>query len=128
MGKIAVGTTGAIAVITGVALLGFSPAGCSCISPVNLLSFAAGYSAPGTMLSPAALEAGLNKTLHGMPLAPQRSALGDEHCRQTSPERMICRIPVHTSPLLARGLDVTFQASAARITDVSVERVLWLSY
>ena len=57
MGKIAIGTTGAIAVITGVALLGFSPAGCSCISPVNLLSFAAGYSAPGTLLSPAALEA-----------------------------------------------------------------------
>ena len=64
MGKIALGTTGAIAVITGVALLGFSPAGCSCISPVNLLSFAAGYSAPGTLLSPAALAAGPCADLH----------------------------------------------------------------
>ena len=125
MGKIAIGTTGAIAVITGVALLGFSPAGCSCISPVNLLSFAAGYSAPGTLLSPAALEAGLNKTLHGMPLAPH--VLGDDHCRQTTPERVVCRIPVHTSPLLARGLDVTYQASGGRITHVSVERAVWLS-
>ena len=126
MGKIALGTTGAVAVITGVALLGFSPAGCSCISPVNLLSFAAGYSAPGTLLSPAALEAGLNKTLHGMPLAPQRSALGDDYCQQTTPERMVCRIPVHTSLLLAHGLDVTFRASEGRITRVSVARAVWL--
>jgi len=41
---------------------------------------------------------------------------------------VVCRIPVHTSPLLARGLDVTYRASAGRITDVSVERAVWLGY
>ncbi|MGE8218042.1 MAG: hypothetical protein ACN6RD_17775, partial [Stenotrophomonas maltophilia] len=65
---------------------------------------------------------------HGTPLARQRSALGDAHGRQTPPERVVCRIPVHTSPLLARGLDVTYQASAGRITDVSIERAVWLGY
>jgi hypothetical protein len=126
MGRIAISTSVVIAVITGVALLGFSPAGCSCISPVDMLSFQAGYSAPGTLLSPAALEAGLDKTLHGRPLAPH--VLGDDHCRQTTPERVVCRIPVHTSPLLARGLDVTYQASGAHITHVSVARAVWLNY
>jgi len=126
MGRIAISTSVVIAVITGVALLGFSTAGCSCISPVDMLSFKAGYSAPGTLLSPAALEAGLDKTLHGRPLAPH--VLGDDHCRQTTPERVVCRIPVHTSPLLARWLDVTYQASGAHITHVSVARAVWLNY
>lgn len=39
---------------------------------------------------------------------------------------MVCRIPVHTSLLLAHGLDVTFQASGGRITRVSVARAVWL--
>ncbi|HCV96326.1 MAG TPA: hypothetical protein DGV23_06155 [Stenotrophomonas sp.] len=60
--------------------------------------------------------------------AAAQSALGDAHGRQTTPARAVCRIPVHTSPLLARGLDVTCRASAGRITDVSVERAVWLGY
>ncbi|MCF7749994.1 hypothetical protein KQ945_04480 [Bacillus subtilis subsp. subtilis] len=126
MGRKIAGASVCIAAIAGVALLAFSPTGCTCVSAVDQLSFTSGASAPGALLSASGLEAGLNRTLHGTPATALSDPLSGDNCRQAAPDRVVCRVPVQTSPMLEHGFNVTYHTAEGRIRRVSVARAVWL--
>lgn len=125
MERTAMGASACVALIAGVALLAFSPTGCSCIRPADELSAEAGSSAPGTLLSASAVEAGLNHALRGRPVTARTYPLAGGNCRRRT-QLVVCRVPVQTSALLEHGFNVTYHTADGRIRSVAVARGAWL--
>ncbi len=123
MERITLGASTCVALIAGLALLAFSPT--SCIRPIDEVSAEAGYSAPGALLSASGLEAGLNQALRGRPVTSKTYPLSGGNCRQST-QRVVCRVPVQTSPLLEHGFNITYHTNYGRIRSVSVARSAWL--
>lgn len=114
------------ALAAGVALVGYSPSACGCVSPIDTLTHSARLDLPGIPVPAATIEAGLNRTMRGRPADPASTDFLYYRCRSPSADRLVCRVPVDESPLLTRGLDVTYHTVQGRISHVSVRRSIWL--
>lgn len=129
MGRILVVSSAAVvALVVGAALLGYSPSTCSCVSPYDTLKHSAGLNLPGVRVPAATVEAGLNRTMRGRSADPASVDFLSYDCQPPLADRLVCRVRVEESPLLARGLEVTYHAVQGHITHVSVARAVWLSY
>jgi hypothetical protein len=114
------------ALVAGVALVGYSPSACSCVTPIDTLTHSAGLDLPGVAVPAATIEAGLNRTLRGRSADPTSTDFLYYRCQPPLADRLVCRVPIEESPLLTRGLVVTYHTVQGRISHVSVRRSVWL--
>lgn len=126
---VALSTSVCVALVVGSITLGYSPPGCSCIDTVTALAFHAGYEsvAEGADLSPAAIEAAMNKNLVGSDVVFGRYPYTSEDgCEEKDGHLIVCKIPAGRSLLLTRGYRVSHQLLDGKLQHSTVTRDHWV--
>ncbi len=95
--------------IVGVALLSFSPNGCSCESPKVLLLASAGMPTSAELPTAERLEEGINMNFLGEIVRGGSDPYYFSGCKQEAATRVMCRIGTSQSMLLERGYDIVFE-------------------
>ena len=112
MKYIAISGMAVAATVAGIALLGFSPRLCACLTPQQHLSLVAGlgYASAQESLGhdAAEIQSGLNKNLVGKKISVSPPNMFFLDCAQPSPTAISCRVLTEESPLINRGFDLDF--------------------
>ena len=115
------------AVVTGIALLAFSPITCACLSPVDHLLLLArlDYTNPeaGRIYSTQQITDGLKRYMTGQQITPEQPHKYFNNCVVLSENMFRCTVEAEKSPLLTRNYAVTVTTdSEHRLVDIGVER------
>jgi hypothetical protein len=101
--------------IVGIALMSFSPKGCSCESINDMLLASAGMEYPAEDPKPEQLEEGLNKNFAGKIIRGGSDPYYFSSCKQESLTRVTCHIATSQSNLLERGYDIVFETDESGV-------------